>query len=143
MFNLTMKSTKYFGLSWKNLDEHEGDFWRIDIVHINRKKYFLVSHEKTYFTKVIRATEFKSFEKIAEFINENCPWYRFSGISVGKMTNRKLSGTMTDMKNCLKFYQDMSLEEIEYRINISPYFALESNSIKKEIEKYVRLHSIQ
>ncbi len=139
MFNLTTKSAKHFKLNWKELPVHDGDFWRIEICYINRKKYLLVVHEQTFSTNLLRAVDFPSFELIAEFINECNPWYRFSGISVGKKENRQLTGTITDMKSFIPhFRDDCDHIEIEKVLNETPWFALPSYYVDKEIEKYIK-----
>ncbi len=139
MFNLTMKSAKNFKYNWKELPEHNGDFWRIEVCLIKRKKYFLAVHEKTFSTNILRAIDFKSPEEIAEVIRELNPWYRYPGISVGKKQNRKLTGTINDMKNTIYYLEDIEdIAEIEKAINDTPWSALPDSFVYKEIEKYIK-----
>jgi hypothetical protein len=54
MINLTKKAASRFNIKWHDLQQREGDFWKIDIVMIGRIPMLLVVHEYTLFTFVRR-----------------------------------------------------------------------------------------
>lgn len=137
-----MKSVKHFKLNWKDLPVHDGDFWRIEMCSIQRKRYLLIVHEGTLSTNLLRAIDFHSFQAVADFIVELNPWYRYNGISVGKNENRKVTGAINDMKRTIPYYQDREdYLAIEKRFNQTPWSALPSLRVDKEIERYVAMRS--
>lgn len=141
MFNLTIKAANNFKYSWKNLPMQDGDYWRIDICHINRLKYLMAVHEETFCTHLLRAFDFKSFELIHRFILELSPWFCFSSVSIGKCNDRKVTGTMTEMKKIIWSLQDEYTPlQIEKLLNQTPWFALKSHWVKDEIERYRKDH---
>jgi hypothetical protein len=45
MINLSNKSAKRFGISWKDLEERAGDFWKVDVVMVERVPMLFIVHE--------------------------------------------------------------------------------------------------
>jgi hypothetical protein len=51
-----------------------------------------------------RKSEFKNIDAVAEEILRYCPWYRYDGkISTGKNSNRRISGSINEIKRILEF----------------------------------------
>jgi hypothetical protein len=68
MINLTKKAVSRFNIQWHNLQQREGDFWKIDIFMTGRIPMLLIVHEYTLFTLVRRKSEFKNIDAVAEEI---------------------------------------------------------------------------
>ncbi|MBF0433609.1 MAG: hypothetical protein HQK83_20185 [Fibrobacteria bacterium] len=131
MINLSKKAADRFKTGWRDLPEQQGDFWKIDILMVQRFPVILIIHEYTLYTLVRLKKDFKKIEDVAEEIKKYCPWYRYVGTcTVGKNGDRCLNGSINDMKRMtgyLEYYPGV-LEEMESRINTGLFSAL---SLKK------------
>jgi hypothetical protein len=119
MINLTKKTASRFNIPWHDLQQREGDFWKVDIFMMGRIPMLLVVHEYTLFTLVRRKSQFKTIDAVAEEILRCCPWYRYNGeISIGKNSNRRVSGSINEMKRMLGFLDTPEkINKIEMTIN--------------------------
>jgi hypothetical protein len=113
------EKSKPFQHQWHNLQQREGDFWKIDIVMMGRIPMLLIVHEYTLFTLVTRKSVFKNIDAVAEEILRCCPWYRYNGeISRGKNSNRRISGSINEIKRMLGFLDaSEKINKIEMAIN--------------------------
>ena len=99
MIDLSAKAAKRFRINWKDLEERSGDFWKVDRVMIGRVPMLFILHEHTLFTLLRRKSQFQDPLAIANDILKPCPWYRSPGTSsLGKNGNRKLTGSINEMK---------------------------------------------
>ena len=99
MINLTKKAANRFKIGWAGLSEQSGDHWKVDLFKIGRFPILLIVHEKTLSTLVRRKSEIKTIDKISKEIRRCCPWYPFpKDVTVGKNSNRPLSGSINEMK---------------------------------------------
>jgi hypothetical protein len=116
---LTNKAASRFNIQWHNLQQREGDFWKIDIFMTGRIPMLLIVHEYTLFTLVRRKSEFKNIDAVAEEILKHCPWYRYNGeISIGKNSNRRISGSINEMKRILQLvHSPLQINKMEMTIN--------------------------
>jgi hypothetical protein len=119
MINLTKKAASRFNIQWNNLQQREGDFWKIDIFMVGRIPMLLIVHEYTLFTLVRRKSEFKTINAVAEEILRCCPWYRYDEeISTGKNSNRRISGSINEMKRILEFsHTPEQINKMEMTVN--------------------------
>jgi hypothetical protein len=119
MINLTKKAASRFNIQWNNLQQQEGDFWKIDIFMLGRIPMLLIVHEHTLFTLVRRKSEFKTINAVAEEILRCCPWYQYVGeISTGKNSNRRISGSINEMKRILEFvHSSEQINKMEMTLN--------------------------
>ena len=119
MINLSKKAAKRFRINWKDLEERSGDFWKVDAVMVVRVPMLFIVHEYTLFTLVRRKSQFRDPLAIAKEIIIACPWYRGVEIpSIGKNGNRKLTGSITEMKRMvLGLYAPEQINAMEMAIN--------------------------
>jgi hypothetical protein len=119
MINLTKKAASRFNIQWNNFQQREGDFWKIDIFMLGRIPMLLIVHEYTLFTLVRRKSEFKTINAVAEEILRCCRWYQYVGeISTGKNSNRRISGSINEMKRILEFvHSPEQINKMEMTIN--------------------------
>lgn len=115
MFNLSKKAAERFRQDWSKLPQRFGDFWKIDIFMNSRIPMLVIVHEYTLYTLIRRKSEFKSFDSIAAEVRRCCPWYKYAGdISLGKNSDRNLTGSITELKHCLyeidEYGEDNGLE---------------------------------
>ena len=136
MFNLSQKASKHFKKSFSNLESREGDYWRLDIVYINRRKILMCVHEPTVYTTLLHGTDFKTLDQLFIRLRKKYPWY-VSPFNLGKGSNRHVSGTMTDMKIMMKYDQTLTLHEYEELINETPFSILNYGSPDTELQRYL------
>ena len=119
MINLSNKAAKRFRIDWKDLEERSGDFWKVDAVMVERVPMLFIVHEYTLFTLVRRKSQYRDPLAIASEIINACPWYRGPKIpSLGKNGNRKLTGSITEMKRMiLGLYSPEQINAMEMAIN--------------------------
>ena len=145
MINLSNKAAKRFGINWKDLEERSGDYWKVDAVMISRIPMLLIIHEYTLFTLVRRKSHFRDPLTIAEEIIQSCPWYRNPATpSLGKNGNRKLTGSITEMKRMtMGLYSPEQINAMEMSINqcLFSYLSTDRNGYSKPfeaVESYVK-----
>lgn len=119
MINLSTKAAKRFGVNWRDLEDRSGDFWKVDLVMDGRVPMLFIVHEYTLFTLVRRKSQFKDPLAIANEILISCPWYYGSKtLSLGKNGNRKLTGSITEMKRMtIGLYPPDQINAMELFIN--------------------------
>lgn len=119
MINLTKKAAGRFRIRWSDLSEQKGDNWKVDVIMVSRYPVLLIVHEYTLYTLVRKKSDFKTLEAVAREIREKCPWYRFpETMTTGKNSDRKLVGSMTEMKmGIIGEYSMNFTEEIQKQIN--------------------------
>jgi hypothetical protein len=119
MINLTKKAANRFKIQWHNLQQREGDFWKLDVFMMGRIPMLLIVHEYTLFTLVRRKSEFKAIGAVAEEILRCCAWYRYDEeISTGKNSDRRISGSINEMKRILEFLHTAEqINKMEMTIN--------------------------
>ncbi len=93
-------------------------------------------HEPTLFTHLFYGTEYKTYEPIVRKLKDYHPWF-MDGFSVGKGLNRRVGGSMTDMKISMKYYSEKTLKELEEEINQTPYSYLEHGVPESELQEFV------
>lgn len=107
---------------------HEGDSWRVDILTIYRRRCLLVVHEKTLYTFFLRSPEVKTIKDLIKQIREKCSWYDYDSenVFVGKGEDKKVTGSIIDMKKLIKYYQqdNRTKEIILDHINDTPFSML-------------------
>jgi len=102
MINLSNKAAKRFNVRWSDLEERAGDYWKADVVMMGRIPMLLIVHELTLSTLVRRKSQFRSPLDIADEIWRSCPWFpREAPASLGKNGNRKIVGSINEMKRML------------------------------------------
>lgn len=145
MINLSKKAAERFNIKWVDLNEQSGDFWKIDIIMVSHYPVLFMIHELTLYTLVRRKKDFKTINDIANEIKSCCHWYKYTGeIILGKNTNRKLNGSITEIKRIIAGeYTSNFTEEIQDRINtcLFSYLSEEKYGYDRPIdviEKYKR-----
>jgi hypothetical protein len=145
MINLSNKAAKRFGIKWKDLEERSGDFWKVDAVMIGRVPMLFIVHEYTLFTLVRRKSQFHDPLAVAKEVSNSCPWYRSpSTSSLGKNGNRKLTGSINEMKRItLGLYSPGQINAMEMSINQGLYSYLSTGQKEYQIpfdavESYVK-----
>ncbi len=123
MINLTIKAAKRYRIEWAELTERPGDYWKIDIEIIDRKPILFLVHEYTLFTLIRRKAQFRTLDGVGQEIQSCCPWYRYVGRpSLGKNGNRRLSGSINEMKHTAKGHDAFdNLDRLETAINKGLY----------------------
>ena len=119
MINLSNKAAKRFRIAWKDLEERVGDFWKVDVVIIDRVPMLFIVHEYTLFTLVRRKSHFCDPESIANDVINACPWYSApESFSLGKNGNRRLTGSINEMKRMTSgLYSPEQINAMEMSIN--------------------------
>lgn len=119
MIDVSKKAAGRFRLKWDDLLERSGDHWKVDIMMVERVPMLLIVHVHTLFTLVRRKSHFKTVEDIGDEIRRCCPWYRYVGrVTVGKNSNRKLTGSITEIKrNTWGLYSPEQINAMETQIN--------------------------
>ena len=119
MINLSNKAAKRFRINWKDLEERSGDFWKVDVVMVERVPMLFVVHEYTLFTLIRRKSQFRDPQAIANDVIISCPWYRTpKSFSLGKNGNRKLTGSINEMKRMtVGLYSPEQINAMEMSIN--------------------------
>ncbi len=101
MIFLTQKAAKRFSVPWKeciDLSEN-GEGWKVDVSMYFRTPLLMITHSKTLYTLVRRKKDIPSVEHLIQEIETFCPWFTFAEPHLmGKNGNRKLSGSMNEMK---------------------------------------------
>ena len=145
MINLSNKAAKRFHISWKDLEERAGDFWKVDVVMIQRVPMLFIVHEYTLFTLVRRKSQFHDPKSIADDVINACPWYKPpESFSLGKNGNRKLTGSINEMKRMtLGLYYPEQINAMEMSINqgLFSYLSTGQDAYSKPfeaVESYVR-----
>ena len=145
MINLSNKAAKRFHISWKNLEERSGDFWKVDVVMNGRVPMLFIVHEYTLFTLVRRKSQFKEPLSIANNILNSCPWYRGQKtFSLGKNGNPKLTGSITEMKRMvIGMYSPDQINAMEMFLNqcLFSYLSSEKYGYSRPfeaVESYVK-----
>lgn len=139
MINLTRKAADRFKVPYSELEAREGDFWRVDIVYVQRRKYLLCAHEVTLAVSLHQAARHRTLDSLFDALAERHPWYlgtRETGIMKG--SNRRITGSMTDMKQMMEYMKDSTAEELEAFLYDTPYSCLPTNWSEREIESYRR-----
>lgn len=138
MINLSNKAAKRFRIGWKDLVERAGDFWKVDVVMIERVPMLFIVHEYTLFTLVRRKSKYPDPQSIANDVIKACPWYKPpESFSLGKNGNRKLTGSINEMKRMtLGLYSPEQINAIEMSINqgLFSYLSTEQNGYSKPFE---------
>ncbi len=118
MIDLSNKAAKRFHIDWKDLDERSGDFWKVDVVTIDRVPMLFIVHEHTLLTLVRRQSQFRDPLAIATDVVTSCPWYRHPETpSLDKNGNRKLTGSINEMKRMtLGVYSPEQINAMEMSI---------------------------
>jgi hypothetical protein len=119
MLNFSKKAAERYHLNWNDLPERKGDFWKIDITMIGRTPMILIIHEYTLFTLVRKKSGFKRIDDISNEIIHCCHWYKCKEtVSLGKNTDRKLNGSINEIKNQIWFVDSPdSINRMEMTIN--------------------------
>ncbi len=121
---------------------HEGDSWRVDILTIYRKRYILVVHEKTLYSFLLRSPEVKTIDDLIKQIRQNCAWYDYNSdnIFIGKGENKKVTGSITDSKKLIKYWQwdKLSIEKMLDLINDTPFSMLGMNDPYGAVTNYMK-----
>ena len=119
MINLSNKAAKRFGIHWKDLEERAGDFWKVDVVMMERVPMLFIVHEYTLFTLVRRKSQFRDPQSIANEVIAASPWYKASEpFSLGKNGNRKLTGSINEMKRMtVGLYSPDQINAMEMSLN--------------------------
>ena len=145
MINLSNKAAKRFRIKWTDLEEREGDFWKVDVVMIERVPMLFIVHEYTLFTLIRRKSQFRDPQAIANDIMNSCPWYQApKSLSLGKSGNRKLTGSINEMKRLtVGLYSHEQINAMEMSINqcLFSYIAAEKNEYSKPfeaVENYIK-----
>ncbi len=142
MINLSKKASKHFKVNWNDMKFYEGDSWRIDILTIYRKRYLLVVHEKTLYTFILRSPEVKTIDDLIQQIREKCSWYDYDpeNIFIGKGENKKVTGSITDSKKLIKYWQwdELSIEKMLDLINDTPFSMLGMNDPYASVTNYMK-----
>ncbi len=144
MINLSNKAAKRFRVKWMDLEEREGDFWKVDVVMIERVPMLFIVHEYTLFTLIRRKSQFRDLQAIANDIINSCPWYRSTkSLSLGKNGNRKLTGSINEMKRLtVGLYSPEQINAMEMSINqcLFSYLSAEKNGYSipfEAVENYI------
>lgn len=147
MINLSKKAASRFNYRWTDLNEQNGDFWKIDTIMVSRYPVVLFIHEYTLFTLVRRKTDFKTIKSVINEIMRCCPWYKHIGdITIGKNTDKKLNGNINEMKRSTAGdYSTNFCLEIESIINNCLFLNLSTEKYGygtpiEAVEKYVNGH---
>ena len=145
MINLSNKAAKRFNISWAELVERSGDFWKVDIVMLGRIPMLFIVHEYTLFILVRRKSQFKNLQDIANEIKRFCPWYKNNEVfSFGKNGNRKITGSINEMKRMtVGLYSAENINAMEMLINqcLFSYLSAGKNDYStpfEAIESYVK-----
>lgn len=145
MIDLSKRAAGRFRLKWEDLLERSGDRWKVDVMMVGRVPMLLIVHEYTLFTLVRRKSEFKTVESIGDEIRRCCPWYRYVGrVTVGKNSNRKLTGSITEIKrNTWGLHSREQINAMEMRINNCLFSYLSETprnygTPAEAVEKYTR-----
>ncbi len=119
MINLSNKAAKRFRINWKDLEERAGDFWKVDVVMIERVPMLFIVHEYTLFTLVRRKSQYRDPQSIASDVMNVCPWYKApEAYSPGKNGDRKLTGSINEIKRLtLGLYSPEQINAMEMSIN--------------------------
>ena len=144
MINLSNKAAKRFRINWKDLEERSGDFWKVDVVMVERVSMLFIVHEYTLFTLIQRKSQFRNPRAIANDVINSCPWYRATKpFSLGKNGNRKLMGSINEMKRMTAgLYTPDQINTIEMSINHCLFSYLSAGKNKysipfEAVESYV------
>jgi hypothetical protein len=103
------------------LDSYEADIycWRLD--YLQKYELFMVTNEKSYFTHLISA--FVTFDDLISFLE---PAAR-DEIKIYKSNNRRVIGTMTEMKHVIKYSleakPESSAKSVQHDLNRMIYSA--------------------
>lgn len=145
MIDLSKKAAKRFGINWKDLEERSGDFWKIDVVMFGHVPMLFVVHEYTLFTLVRRKAQYRDLQTITNDIRISCPWYPATEfISPGKNGNRKLTGSINEMKRMtVGFYSPERINAMEMSINkcLFSYLSSKKNQYRspfEAVENYIK-----
>jgi hypothetical protein len=145
MIDLSNKAAKRFRIPWKDLEERSGDFWKVDVVMIGRVPMLYIVHEQTLFTLVRRKSQYRDPLAIADDIIGSCPWYKGpSTQSLGKNGNRKLTGSINEMKRMtVGLYSPEQINAMEMSINqfLFSYLSRDPNDYLRPfeaVESYVK-----
>ena len=119
MINFSIKAAKRFRVKWADLQDRSGDFWKVDVMMVDRVPVLFIIHEYTLFTLVRRKSQFKNPGEIVDEIMSFCPWYKKPDtVTFGKNNNLKLTGSLTEMKRLTKgLYSPDEINRIEWSIN--------------------------
>lgn len=135
MLNLSAKASKHFKFNHQGLPSRDGDFWRIDVFYHDRLKYLICVHEKTLWSIIVHATDFKTPESLYHFIKEECVWYD-QPLSIGKSSNRSVTGSIVDMRNMIKYSEPETITEMEHIINDCPFSYIGYKTPQSALSEY-------
>ena len=145
MINLSNKAAKRFRINWKDLEERSGDFWKVDVVIVERVPMLFIVHEYTLFTLIRRKSQFRDPQDIANDVINSCPWYQATkSLSLGRNGNRKLTGSINEMKRMtVGLYSPEQINAMEMFINqcLFSYLSAEKNEYLipfEAVESYVK-----
>ncbi|MCG8470514.1 MAG: hypothetical protein MI742_01490 [Desulfobacterales bacterium] len=142
---MSNKAAKRFKISWAELEERSGDFWKVDIAMFGRVPMLFIVHELTLFTLVRRKSQFKTLQGVVSEITSCCPWYKNSeAFSIGKNGNRKITGSINEIKRMtVGLYSSENINAMEMLINqcLFSYLSVGKNDYStpfEAVESYVR-----
>jgi hypothetical protein len=145
MINLSNKAAKWFRINWRDLEERSGDFWKVDVVMVERVPMLFIVHEYTLFTLVRRKSQFRDLQAIVNDVINSCAWYQApKSLSFGKNGNRKLSGSINEMKRMtVGLYSPEQINAMEMSINqcLFSYLSSEKNEYSipfEAVESYIK-----
>ena len=102
----------------------------------------MVVHEKTLYTFILRSPEVKTIDDLIQQIREKCSWYDFDpeNIFIGKGENKKVTGSITDSKKLIKYWQwdELSIEKMLDLINDTPFSMLGMNDPYSAVTSYMK-----
>lgn len=147
MINLSKKAAERFRIPWTDLEERSGDFWKVDVVMVERVPMLFIVHEHTLFTLVRRKSRFRDPQSVADNVINACPWYKAPNVfSLGKNGNRKLTGSIGEMKRMtVGLYSPEQINAMEMSINqgLFSYLSTKRNGYStpfEAVESYVNGH---
>ncbi len=145
MINLSKRAADRFKLKWSDLPERSGDYWKLDILMIERVPMLLIVHEYTLFTLVRRKSQFKTIQDVGAEIRLCCPWYLYIGeVTAGKNSSRRLTGSINEVRRTIQgLYLPDQINTMEMQINDGLFSYLSSNKKNfgipfEAVEKYVK-----
>jgi|GEM_PF-5974479 hypothetical protein len=139
MLHLSQLAAKYLKVDYRALETSVRDVFRVDVMTINRKKYVLVVHELTMYTLLLEAASCKTVEKTCKNIREFCPWYTGAEITLGKTSDRKIIGTVTEIRMTIEYLkQEHPPQELSAIINRMIFSILNYSTPDDCLQVYVK-----
>jgi hypothetical protein len=126
MIALTTKAAKRWKLKCAALSAVEAGAWVVDLLELDRGLLLvMIVHQDTLFTLLRPASEVKSLARVAEEISRVRPGEPVDPASVCRNGNRRVTGTITDMKRMIRVWvRHWELSVVEEKINDTPFSAI-------------------